>query len=411
MQSGLLMVTRENAGERRYGLGRSLAPVVAELSRQGIRVRYLCQEDLPAGWVRRRQQRFASLVKWPVIRRRTDLQGLLYAWLERLDMGWFAAELAAAEHYTHVHLHDPWMGAGFWVGAKMRRLTGVCWGVTEHGFGCYSRATHEDGLVQGPRAQRLMRFLESRVLSAADWVIAPTWRALNRLAEDLSLTSLPRHWHVVPHARPELRLPGRESARRRLGWPSEALYVLGVGRLVPLKRFDRLAEIVLELSARRPDVHLCLLGEGAGAEALANRARELDLADRLIITRTDDVAPYLAASDLYVSLSTSESFGLANAEALCAGLPSVCTAVGGVPEVLGEGAWLIDEGLTEAAGVIGQLIVAPELRAKWSEKALHVARTWPGIEIIGEAYVAIYEAAGAGIRARSPAAVSLAGPP
>lgn len=399
MQSGLLMVTREKAGERRYGLGRSLAPVVAELSRQGVRVRYLCQEDLPAEWVQRRQRMFASLVRWPVIRRRQDLQGLLFAWLERVDMGRFAADLAASEHYTHVHLHDPWMGAGFWLGAKMRRLVGVCWGVTEHGFGCYSRATHEDGLIQGPRTQRLMRLLESRVLSAADWVIAPTRRALIKLAEDLSVTPLPRHWHVVSHARPELRLPGREAARRQLGWSSEALYVLGVGRLVPLKRFDRLLEIVLELSARRPDIHLCLLGEGGEAESLAKRARELDLADRLIITRTDDVAPYLAASDLYVSLSTSESFGLANAEALLAGLPSVCTAVGGVPEVLGEGAWLIGEGLTEAAGVIEQMTASSELRAKWSGRAEHVAASWPGIEIIGEAYVAIYEAAGPGIRA------------
>jgi glycosyltransferase involved in cell wall biosynthesis len=399
MKAAVLMVTRENAADRRYGLGKSLAPVVDELSRQGLSVRYLCQEDLPLQWVQRRQLRYGRLIRWPVLRKRQDLQTLLSAWLERLDMGLFAARLVANEGYSHVHLHDPWMGAGFWLGLKLRRLVGVCWGVTEHGFGSYSRATYEDGLKQGAWTQRLMRHLESRVLAAADWVIAPTQRALNQLAEDLFVNPLPRHWHVVPHARPKLRLLGLEAARRQLGWSPEDIYVLGVGRLVPLKRFDQLLEIVIELSARRSGVRLCLLGEGGEGQRLLDRASELNWEDRLIITSTDDVGLYMAASDLYVSLSATESFGLANAEALCAGLPSVCTAVGGVPEVLGEGARLIDEGLAEAAGVIEQMIASPEIRADWSGRSMRAVRKWPEIENIGEAYVAIYAAA-AGVKAR-----------
>ena len=48
---------------------------------------------------------------------------------------------------------------GFWLGCKRLGLRNVRWGITEHGFGCYSRATHEDGLVQGPRMQRWLRRL------------------------------------------------------------------------------------------------------------------------------------------------------------------------------------------------------------------------------------------------------------
>jgi glycosyltransferase involved in cell wall biosynthesis len=121
----------------------------------------------------------------------------------------------------------------------------------------------------------------------------------------------------------------------------------------------------------------------------------LDLADNLVITSTDEVGLYLAASDIYVSLSETESFGLANVEALCAGLPSVCTAVGGVPEVLGEGAWLIDRDLKEAVEVIEYMIESPELRAIWSVRARQVANNWPHVETIGAAYVAIYKAAAA----------------
>ncbi len=39
----VLMVTREMSGDRRYGLGRSLMPIVDALMDKGWHVRYLCQ--------------------------------------------------------------------------------------------------------------------------------------------------------------------------------------------------------------------------------------------------------------------------------------------------------------------------------------------------------------------------------
>ena len=118
---------------------------------------------------------------------------------------------------------------------------------------------------------------------------------------------------------------------------SKALEILVV-RVVG--RYGRLTALRLDSRTRSIAVELVLLGEG-DRQALVQMAESAGFGDRLHFFVTDHPAPFFRASDLYVSMSASESFGLANLEALAAGLPAVCTAVGGVPEVVGNGAWLI----------------------------------------------------------------------
>lgn len=386
----ILMVTREYPADCRYGLGRSVLPVVKELSRRGLRVGYLTQGGLPAARLERRARWLGRLAAGPAFGN-PDLRPLAAAWLERLDVGWYAARLARSEGYTHVHLHDPWLAVGFWLGSVLLRLKAVRWGITEHGFGSYSRATQDDGLLQGPGTQWLMRRIESLVLKAAGWVVVPTDMALRQLASDLSVSGRPRHWHVIPHAQPAFPPMNRDAAREHLAWDTGAVYVVGVGRLVPLKRFDRLLEACLALAPDYPALHLCLLGDGPAAQDLKDRAATAGFGARLLIEATDDVAPYLAAADVYVSLSATESFGLANLEALGAGLPSICTAAGGVPEVVGEGACLIEGRLDEVIARLSEFLAAPGIRRDWTRRARQRVAAWPGIGEVADAYVALYQ--------------------
>lgn len=391
LKPALLMVTREQGADYRYGLGRSVAPVVAELRRRGLRVRCLSQADLSTARLGKRELWLRRLLTIPGLDSRPDLIRLATAWAERLDVGLFAAELAKQEAYTHVHLHDPWIAVGFWVGCLFRGCKGVKWGVTEHGFGCYSRATLEDGLIQGPRTQRWMRRIEAWILRESNWVVAPTHLALRRVMIDLGVPALPSHWSIIPHARPSLSLPpSRAVARKQLGWESGALYVLGVGRLVPLKGFDALLDACVALADVCPELRLCLLGDGDPG-ALIQRSDRAGFGRRLQVLAVDDVAPYLAAADVYVSLSTTESFGLANLEAVTAGLPAICTSVGGVPEVLGEGACLIDAERGGISGVLRTFLESAATRERWSEKARSWSRRWPDITEVGDAYMALYQ--------------------
>ncbi|MES2785093.1 MAG: glycosyltransferase family 4 protein [Pseudomonadota bacterium] len=389
----VMMVTRETGPDRRYGLGRSLMPVVEAMRARGIAVRYLCQDDITSGQLQYRENMIRRFSTWPGLRRRADWMAIVRAWIERLQVGVTAARLAREEHYTHVHAHDPWLALGVWFGlfGSGKR---VRWGVTEHGFGSYSMATHQDGLTQGPWMQRLMRRIETTVLARADWVIAPTQACLVELARDLCVASPPRHWHAVPHARPAVE-PGapekREQARALLGWRADEFVVLGVGRLVPLKCFDRVIEACAEVAKEFPSLRLVLLGGGDPAELKAVAASQ-GFAHRVEFAFVDDVTPYLHAADVYVSASSTESFGLANLEALCAGLPSICSPVGGVAEVVGDGAWLVPGESAALANSIAALARDASLRQDWARRALARSGSWPAASEITKRYVEIYQA-------------------
>ena len=388
--NNVLMVTREMSGDRRYGLGRSLMPIVDALTEKGWRVRYLCQEDLATSSKDRRHLWLARLRKLPGVSSRPPVQQVLGALAERVQMGWLAAHTARDEAYTAVHLHDPWLGLGFWLGCKRLGLPHVRWGITEHGFGCYSRATHEDGLIQGPRLQRWLRRLEAYVLERANWVTAPTQLALDQLARDLALPFNPPHWHAISHAAPVMALMQREAACQSLGWSSQHFHVLGVGRLVPLKRFDILVAACANLASRYPSLHLHLLGDG-DRDGLQNLADAAGFGERIHFAMVDDVRPYYAGADAYVSTSVTESFGLANFEALIAGLPCICTAVGGVPEVMGNGAWLIPVDTSALTAALEALVEQPLQREALAQRARAQARQAPKLEWVVEQYVRLFQ--------------------
>lgn len=388
----VLMVTRESAEDRRYGLGRSLAPLLAPLAAAGAQVRYFSAEDLDAEAVTRRRERIARWERWPMLSGRPNRINLLRAWSERLHVGFAAAQVAAHEGYSHVHAHDPWLACGVALGLRRHGARGVRWGFTEHGFGSYSHATHEDGLEQGPAAQALLRRIERFAAQRARWVTAPTRSGLAQLARDLGLPAVPEHWHCVPHARPPLRAPSadqRAAARASLGWAEDEVVVLAVGRLVPLKCFDRIVQACAE--QQQPRLRLQLLG-GGDAAPLQALAQGLGFAG-LHATSTDDVTPYFHGADVYLSASTTESFGLANLEALCAGLPAICSAVGGVPEVMGDGAWLVPNDSATLTRTLAALLADEPLRRQWAARALARAAAWPSPEEIARRYVAIYQAA------------------
>jgi glycosyltransferase involved in cell wall biosynthesis len=389
----VLMVTRETGEDRRYGLGKSLTPLFGPLKAAGVDVRYFCQEDLGSAALSRRQRWIERLSRLPMIRGRGDRLNLMRAWAERLHVGLAAARLAAAERYTHVHAHDPWLACGVALGLRWYAPGKIHWGLTQHGFGSYSHATHEDGLEQGVRTQAWMRRVERTITARADWVTAPTAASLAQLARDLGLPRTPVHWHRVPHARPVLApvdAEARQRARAALGWSGEELVVLAVGRLVPLKCFDRVVRACAAQST--PRIRLLLLGTGELA-ALHDLAHSIGFGAQLRIEATHDVELYFHAADIYMSASSTESFGMANLEALCAGLPAICSAVGGVPEVAGDGAWLMSNDVETLARALGALVANAQWREMWARRGLERAAQWPTAQEVAERYVAIYQAA------------------
>ncbi|MGX2039213.1 glycosyltransferase [Methylocaldum sp. MU1018] len=402
----ILMVTRETQADRRYGLGRSLIPLIEEFGRRDLVVDYACQSDLgpkAAAW----QRRLHRLLSRLAARKSgdTDFSALIHVVLERLNMGRLAAKLAARHGHTHVHCHDPIIAAGFRFFSRFHPGLDARWGVTEHGFGCYSEAIRYDGVRIGRRAMRWMRRWEARTLLAASWVVSPSRGALEQLASDLDIHPPPATWRHIYHARPVINRYDRSVARNLLGWKSDTLYVLGVGRIAPVKQFPLLIEACARLE-KQSGVQLVILGEGDHGD-LSAMGRRAGLAREILFVATEDIGLYLSAADLYVSASASESFGLANLEALSAGLAAVCTAVGAVPEVVGDGAVLAPSEPEALSKVMERLLNDKELRRTVASKGRARAEAWPDIIEVTNHYETIYRRAMA-IEDRQTAAVPAA---
>ena len=391
----ILMVTRETRSDQRYGLGRSLAPIVAEFQRRGIEVGYLCQADLGQRAIQWQQRLLHLFIALPGIKNTpTHFPALFQVFLERFNMGRLAAKLAVTQQYTHVHCHDPYIAMSLRFFLRFHPSHKPAWGITEHGFGCYTQAIHEDGVHLGHRVMRIIRRWEADTLRAACWVIAPTRGGIAQIAHDLAVHPLPAHWHHLVHARPAVNRYSREDARNRLGWNESAIYILSIGRISPVKQYPLLIQACARLKLEQ-ELQLVILGEGDHS-TLQKLAQQSRLSREILFAVAEDIGLYLCAADLYVRASASESFGLANLESLAAGTAAVCTAVGGVPEVVKDGALLSEPNTDALAEAMQRMLNDSKLRETIAQQGLARAGSWPDIIEITDKYEAIYRQAAAG---------------
>ena len=126
-----------------------------------------------------------------------------------------------------------------------------------------------------------------------------------------------------------------ETLRQELGGGRPIL--MHISNFRPVKRVRDVVRVFARVRAHR-DAVLVMVGDGPERQAAEEEARTLGIAaDVRFLGKIDAVAPLLAAADVYVFPSESESFGLSALEALACGVPVVAAAVGGVPEVVRDG--------------------------------------------------------------------------
>lgn len=116
-----------------------------------------------------------------------------------------------------------------------------------------------------------------------------------------------------------------------------ARIVACVARLAPVKGVDDLVRAIAVLRARGEDVRLVVAGGGPEEPRLRELAdaHGLNGSVRLLGPRSD-VGEVLAAADVFCLPSHHEGLPISLLEAMAAGRPCVATAVGGVPETLGD---------------------------------------------------------------------------
>lgn len=153
----------------------------------------------------------------------------------------------------------------------------------------------------------------------------------------------------------------------------DELKLIGIGKIVANKGFDRLARILKRLRETGYPVHCYVLGIGPEQEKIEKYLRENKLQNYFsFLGYHTNPYKYIANCDLFVCSSFAEGFSTATTEALIVGIPVCTVEVSGMREMLGDNEYGIitdnkDEALYDA---IERLLSDPQLLKYYKEKAI-----------------------------------------
>jgi glycosyltransferase involved in cell wall biosynthesis len=243
----------------------------------------------------------------------------------------------------------------------------------------------------GGLKRRALQAAEQATIRGADVVLA----ASGDLAENARRLGA-RDVRVAPVAAPPLppAQRARPDVRRDLGLDDDRRpLVVAVGRLHPQKGYDVLLDAVARWVADprlRPAPLVAIAGDGPLHDDLAERIRAEELPVRLL-GRRSDVADLLGAADVCVLPSVWEARSLTAQEALRAGTPLVATAVGGIPELVGDAAELVPAGDADAlAESVTLVLTDPGRTARLCAAGPRQAAGWPDEAATAQQLVELY---------------------
>jgi len=308
--------------------------------------------------------------------RKEDLPAQLCA----VTAGVLRAEAAKNEgFYDLVHSH-------YWLSGQVGWIAQERWGVplvhTMHTMARVKNLT----LAQGDAPEPAIREIgEEQVVTAADRLVANTHAEAKELIELYHAD--PNRVRVVhPGVDLDVFVPGNQiTARRDLGVAEEAIVLLFVGRIQPLKAPDVLIKAAAEILKRNPElrsrlvVAICGGPSGSGLErpdslvTLADQIGVSDVVKFVPPTSRAELVKWFQAASVCVVPSYSESFGLVAIEAQACGTPVIAARVGGLPTAVRDGisGVLVDGHEAETwASHIMSVVSNQDLRSKLAKGAI-----------------------------------------
>ena len=337
--------------------------------------------------------------------RKEDLPAQLCA----VTAGVLRAEAAKNEgFYDLIHSH-------YWLSGQVGWIAQERWGVplvhTMHTMARVKNLT----LAKGDSPEPAIREIgEEQVVTAADRLVANTHAEAKELIELYHAD--PKRVRVVhPGVDLEKFIPGDQTqARKDLGIANDAIVLLFVGRIQPLKAPDILIKAAAEILKRSPQlrsrllVAICGGPSGSGLDhpdSLVELATNLGVSDVVKFvppTSRAELVKWFQAATLCAVPSYSESFGLVAIEAQACGIPVIAARVGGLPTAVRDGiSGVLVDGHDEKdwAREILRVTIDENLQSKLSAGAIDHASHF-GWEDTTEKLIAVYNEAVASSRAR-----------
>lgn len=175
-----------------------------------------------------------------------------------------------------------------------------------------------------------------------------------------------------------IHLKDRTECRNELNLLETDIAIFSVGRLVKLKRFDRLIEAISKLDNHN-NVKSFIIGSGPEAEDLQLLINHHNLQNSIfLLGERHDVQRLLASADIFTLTSETEGMSKSILEALAAGLPVIATDVGGNKDLVLDsinGFLLQDDAPEVMATKIESLLTNKALRQSMSKSSKNLLET------------------------------------
>ena len=234
-----------------------------------------------------------------------------------------------------------------------------------------------NGCAASYLAERFAVFLKEleQIHTQARAVITVSTENLNLLRQ---LFKLPKDkGQVIYHGRPAKYFTPRNSTvrdrlRQEYAIPANAVICFTAARLDAGKGYQYQITAIKQLMQNESwhNLYFVWAGDGVLETQLKQAIEQLKISNQVkLLGKCTNISEWLDASDIFVLPSEFESFGLAIVEAMAKGLPVIASAVGGIPEVLGDTGKLVSDPKIEPQTTVEEMAITiqswsvnPELR-------------------------------------------------
>lgn len=220
--------------------------------------------------------------------------------------------------FKHTLIHAQWGICGF-IGLVIKNISGKKLMVTYHGSDL-----HGNGLFK-----KISLFV-SRFADANICVSKEQMNQLNHHRCHLLSYPFQNRFHPVT---PDQKL----KLRSQFHLNADQFYFIYVGYLIPIKQVDHIIQTFLRL--KNPLATLIIIGEGSEQNKLELLLKESNLGEQVKLLGKQPyhtIHKWFQIADVHLMSSKNEGRPNVLIQAMACALPSICTPVGGIPDLLDD---------------------------------------------------------------------------
>lgn len=258
----------------------------------------------------------------------------------------------------------------------------------------YDRYAHYATLIPERIASKWVMENASHYADQADHVIFPTMSAADAMKSTFSHDNI----SIVPSGVDEEIFvnPQPRSIREKYDIPKDAYLLVSISRLSEEKNVHFLARSIARFLREHDNVYFLFCGDGDLREDLEKLFENRGVSDRVIFSgriSRDSVKDYLAASDVFVYASTSETQGTIITEAMYTGVPIVAVRGSGIVDLVEDGVSgiLVREVYSDFVYALEKIVFDDDFRQSLSRAAYDTAHKDYTVTACTKKLIAVYE--------------------